>query len=286
VEAVSAAALLPLLGGVLSSTADIIGYFKTDYNIIGKTASVGDLSLRASLAGDLRSGTREVYFPCFHRVTQSPILDLFSNGLKWREKLQQNLDLLNSLVIEPLNAQETTLSAAIGALQEQMKKLKEPQDEQEIAKLKAELEQKQSSLQEVIKKKVKPELAYARAVGIVNAFDQYNKDVTSVEAGNSYPPLAQAAIRGWLDEIEITHLLFATVASSGGELVTSKNFFRTPKLAFLAGSVVSYVLATTAGTVVSANTHVSTEYVKFDIGQGHPPTFKKCSELARNSRKT
>ncbi len=272
--------VLPLLGGVLSATADIIGYFQTDYSIIGKSVAVDDLAVRASLAGDLRAGSIQAYFPSFHRVAKSQILDDFATAAATRGELQENLDLLNSLVIEPLNVQETTLGAESAALQAQLKLAEKSGNEAQIKRIKEDLAKKQAALQKVIAKKVKPELVYARAVGAVNLFDQFNQQITTVAPGSSYAPLAQAAIRGWLDEIGITHLLYAKVTSSGGEVVTSKNFWRPPKMGFLAGSVVTYVLADNDGQVIAANTLTRSEYIKFVLGQDDPPTFGACSDLA------
>jgi hypothetical protein len=56
---------------------------------------------------------------------------------------------------------------------------------------------------------------YTRSEALLKAFDEFNKELTSVPEGKDYSPLARAAHRQYLDELGITHLLYLTITSIG-----------------------------------------------------------------------
>ena len=54
-------------------------------------------------------------------------------------------------------------------------------------------------------------------------------------------------MRHYLDRMQITHLLYLGVASSGGDVVLGRGLFGSGKAGYLGGCVITYVLAKMLG---------------------------------------
>ena len=129
------------------------------------------------------------------------------------------------------------------------------------------------------------EAAIARSESVIKAFDEFNKLITSVAAGKDYSPLAVAAIRKYLDTLQITHLLYLAIASSGGDTITSRGLFQSGRVRFLGGGVVCYVLAESNGRIVAADTKTALSHVKFQLNQDSPAVINTLSEVAGSTPK-
>lgn len=262
----SPATLLPLLAGAIGATADLIGYFKTDYALAGRDVSVSDTAVRARVAGKIRGVP--VYMQDFYRVERAPIMDTFNATIGLRAALAQNLDLLKSQVISPLELQIAALTADIEQLQAQLKKLKLPAEKDEKERLEAAIAAATKALTTAVNQKRPLDLLYARGAGAITAWDGVNKELTAVPAGAQQSLLTQAALRDIISVMEITHLLYVTVSSAGGEIITGKNWFLgAPQVGFLGGGAVTYLLADMSGAICAADTLAGTDYLKVKLGQ-------------------
>jgi hypothetical protein len=263
---VSPATMLPLLAATIGATADLIGYFKTDYALTGRDVSVSDTAVRARVAGKLRGVP--VYMQDFYRVEDAPIMGTFNAIISLRAALSQNLDLLKSQVIGPLEFHIAALTADIEQLQAQMKKLKLPADQSEKERLEGEIAKATKALTTAVNQKRPLDLLYARGAGAISAWDAVNKDLTAVPAGGQLSLLTQAAQRDTMNVMNITHLLYVAVASAGGEMITGKNWFLgAPQVGYLGGGAVMYMLAEVGGAICAADTLAGTDYLKVKLGQ-------------------
>jgi len=113
-----------------------------------------------------------------------------------------------------------------------------------------------------------------RADDLIKNFDEFNKMLTTVSADKKYSPLISAVIRSYFKEKKITHLLYLTVTSSGGQTITSTGLFRHSKASFLGGGVFTFVLTDCEGKIIAADSVVGASYVKFNLNQDNPPLFK------------
>jgi hypothetical protein len=128
--------------------------------------------------------------------------------------------------------------------------------------------------------KERAEAAIAQSENVIKTFDEFNKLITSVAAGKDFSPLAAAAIRKHLDTLQITHLLYLAIASSGGDTITSRGLFQSGKVRFLGGGVVCYVLAESNGRIVAADTKTELSHVKFQLNEDSPAIISTWGEGA------
>jgi hypothetical protein len=223
----AALAALQAAKGVVSLAADVVGYFRVDYDIRGQTISLSNAALQALVADRIDKKKCSVFLPAFHRVKSGeriPVIDELNGCIRQKDTLKRKIVELRKLSPEPMaQGQET--------------------DEAKEVKKQA------SKLEEVCKK----------AEQVITEFAEFNKAITSAPQGGGYSALASAAIRQYLDVMQISHLLYLNVTSSGGEMVLGKGLFRSGKLGFIGGCVITYVLAKCSGEIVTSNT------IKFEV---------------------
>jgi len=87
-----------LATGLLSSAADIIGYFRTDYEVKGREIKLSDVSLRSLVAG--RVDKCPVYLLNFHRISSSDLINRFNTCIEKKKLLRQSMIQLKSQVID------------------------------------------------------------------------------------------------------------------------------------------------------------------------------------------
>lgn len=110
------------------------------------------------------------------------------------------------------------------------------------------------------------EAACKRAEQVIGEFAGLNEALTSPPRAGGYPPLVAAAMRHYLDRMQITHLLYLEVASSGGDSVFGRGPFGTGKAGYLGGCVITYVLARTSGEIMAADTLAGHSAARYDLG--------------------
>lgn len=84
-----AGAPLSVALGLVSSLADIVGYFKVDYEIKSRKVELADLALQLQVAGHI-SG-HKVYLPNFHRITTSLLINTFNQLIEKQRDLMVSL---------------------------------------------------------------------------------------------------------------------------------------------------------------------------------------------------
>ncbi len=263
--ALNPATLAPLLLGTVGATADLLGYFKTDYNISGRDVSVSDMAVRARVAGKI-SGV-SVYLQDFYRIDISPLINQLNTLVRARGALQHNLVQVHSQVIDPLALQIAGFTAGIEQRQAEIKRLKSPVDAQRMAKLEKEIADLQEKLRLTTSHKQTPDELAAQAAAAITLFDTFRKELTAV-TDKGLSTLVRAALRDYWKALGITHLLYVTVSSAGGEIVTGKNWFLgKPQVGYLAGGAVTFLLCDLTGAICAADTFTGTDYLKFELGQ-------------------
>ena len=135
-DPIASLAFLPLVSGILSSTADIVGFFRTAYDIKGRKVDKSDTALQLRVATRI---DRPVYFPNFHRMRSSKVITDFRNCIARRKALVQSLAELKSELIDKLPAEIKALKQEIQDLEAELAKLKSPEDDDKIAKINNEL---------------------------------------------------------------------------------------------------------------------------------------------------
>lgn len=216
------------ISGTISALADVIGYFRMDYEVKGKTISVSDTAFRAMVANHIPP---PVYLSEFHNIDieKSYLLKTLGLAIAKRNELQ--------LLIGQLNK---TISA--------------------------------SGTGEPGKKKPSPaELLCEESMTLVKEFDSFVKTITTVSEGKTYSPLANALIREhvstYMKEKRISHLLYLTITSAGGEQVTRSGPFNLcARIWYLGGCVATYFLADLDGKIVASDTISGSAHVLYKLG--------------------
>lgn len=248
---------------VVSQLADLVSYFRSDYSLKGRVFAVSDLALTAAIAGKIKKA--EAYVLNFYRLfaDELPIITTFEQVLELRKTIEKKMDEVNSKVIDPK-------SRAVTFSRETLQKL-------QIDILAAEAEkrgaiQTQIATEQGVLAGFTQELETAQAV--VSAWKAAAATIDAnlkamVSSGEEKPPLLlQAAAREQV--LEMTHLLYVKVSSSGGESVTKRSLWpwAHQRVNYLGGGAVTYFLSTREGRVVAADTITALGCVNYDLADG------------------
>ena len=258
---VSPAALLPLLAGTIGATADLIGYFKTDYALSGRDVSVGDTAVRARRRRNFAAFRFACRISTVLRMPRSSANSMPSSSL--RAALGQNLDLLKSQVISPLELQIGALTADIEQLQAQIKKLKLPAEQKEKERLEGLLAAVTKGLTTAVNQRRPLDLLYARGTGAITAWDVVSKDLTAVPAGAecSQPGMAER------HEDHPSLVCYGRFSRRRDYYRQRNLFLGAPQVGYLGGGAVTYMLAEVGGAICAADTLAGTAYLKVKLGQ-------------------
>jgi hypothetical protein len=109
----------------------------------------------------------------------------------------------------------------------------------------------------------------------MEVYDKSNEVLLTTAEGQNASPLVAAILQEKISELQITHLLYAKIVSSGGEAITGKRMIGSGETAYLGGSVVSYVLAKVEGEIVAAGTLVEAGRLDYKLGSKEIPAFGK-----------
>ena len=244
----TAISALPAVAGLVGATADIAGYFKTDYVMKGREFSLKDEALIAAVAGSLRSDGRHVYIYNFYSLDISPthsalvqcFTQLHNNITRFTES-RNRLKYFSKMKTEE-----------ISELQKQLKKL-----EKEADPTPATIETIKKILETILNETAwldRANLAILDSDTIQGELTTFLTSVTSTGNAESISKLAQALLREKVRDLGITHLLYLGVVSSGGESITKKSIWRSGNISYIGGAVVTYVLSSINGDVLSSDT--------------------------------
>lgn len=260
------AALTPTLTAataVVGAVANIANMFRVDYDLKGQEITLSAMSLHALVAGQVKKWP--IHLPHLARISQSPLLAEWSALVKQRWTLHNQRQRLLQEIRESLHQQITALKIEMDNLPDAAKAIKQT----EIAPLE--------------RAQAVTETADKQSEALITAFDEGSKALMTSPEGQTASPLAKAILLERLDALGITHLLYATIVSSGGEAITSKRWFTSGHTAFLGGSVVSYLLADLDGRVVTADTLVEAGRLEYELGSKAVPAFQGSHAVANAS---
>lgn len=114
--------------------------------------------------------------------------------------------------------------------------------------------------------KSKAEQAFTQSETLLADFDTFNKMLTTVPEGQRYSLLVRVALQEWMDTESITHLLYLSVTSSGGDTITRRGFWKS-RVAFLGGAALTYVLVDKGkGDIITAATEAGWARVEHKLG--------------------
>jgi len=265
------------VGEIVSATAEILGYFAIDYELKNRTVKLSDTALQALVVDRIRKDFN-IYHLTLRLIKDSPIIKNFESLIQDLNDLIGKISQLKSEVIdkEPVEIQN---------LKEEIKKLEEklnPPAEKPASSLnniklngtEEELKAKKNTLYKYESLKNSANTIYTESETIVKAFSEFTKSLTTVAEGSSYSPLVNASIRDYVERGKISHLLYLTVTSSGGQTITSTGVFRRGMVDYMGGGVFTCILTESNGKIVASDTIFGASSVKVRLSFNDIPAFK------------
>lgn len=256
---------------IVSSVADIIGFFKTDYTVTGQTVDLSGDALVAEVAGRITRHHVQIFN--FNLVRESGLVNRWSQLVEKKLSLSQSKGAVETQVVQPLTARIAAAPAARAALQAQLDPLITT-DEAQRAALRKELAELQKALRFDEDFLRRAQGAISSADTLAQAFTEFTASLTTAPDASTPPLWLQAAVRQQIRQQEITHLLYLKIVSSGGEAITKKSFWRSGQTSYLGGAVVTYVLATIDGKVELAGSEVSLGQLDHQYSQPTATTLR------------
>ncbi len=256
-EVFPAAGVAPLLmaaPAVVSSVADIVGYFKTDYAVTGQTIDLSGEALLAEVAGRISGHHVRVFN--FNLVQESELVTRWAGLVEKQLALGKIQEAVKLQVVELLTARIAASQADIATRKATLDQLSLSDDQAQHAALRQQLVEWQQALGASQGLLARAQGAIANADTLTQAFSEFLTALTTT-SDPAVPPLwLQAALRQQIRQQGITHLLYLKIVSSGGEAITKKSFWRSGQTSYLGGAVITYLLAATDGRVELAGSEV------------------------------
>jgi len=238
---------------LISAFADVAGYFSTNRSIKGREFELKTEGLVAALAGRLRTAEAKVYLPNFHAVKESPLLTRFVELQEQALELKTSREVLSSHVVKALKEHIEHNNLQIKNLESERQKLDNTTQPDAIAQINQQLEDLKHILNAEQKLLDEANLAIQASDTIITAFDNYTKAITT-QADEQSPKLVQAILRERIHDLDVDYILWLGNLSSGGDAATEDRQFRSDAMSFTGGTAIAFVLATTNGEVVAADT--------------------------------
>ncbi|MCM1988003.1 hypothetical protein [Methanococcoides seepicolus] len=250
----TAIATAPVVAVATAGIGAVSNMFRADYTVKGKEISLSDTALRALIAGKLSKCS--VYLPHFYNITESKLIDTFEEVVGQRWGLQNQVQQLNQQIVEPKKKK-------VAELEVEIKKLADP----------SLVERKQAKLEALTAEQQAAETAVLQSESLITACDESRKALLTAADDQTASPMEAAVLREKILALKVTHLLYATIVSSGGEAITSRRWLTSGHTAYLGGSVVSYILAKVEGDIVTADTLVRAGRLEYQMGSKEVPAF-------------
>lgn len=277
-EMLPMAPLVPLLAAapaVVSSVADIVGYFKTDYTVKGLTVDISGDALVAEVAGKIKDHHVQIFN--FNLAKESELITEWSNLVEQKQTLDKDKELVKIQVVEPVTARIASLKEEGAALQVKLDHLTQPAEETERNAVREQLNQCRQGIVYAQSLLSRAQRAVANADTLSHAFGEFMTSLTATSDPASPPLWLQAAVRQQIRQQGITHLLYLKIVSSGGEAITKKSFLSSGQTSYLGGAAVAYVLASADGKVELAGTEVGLEQLDYKYSDPQATTLRKVS---------
>lgn len=226
----------PVIESVVGSIADIMGFFQVNYSFTGQEFTLNNDAVTAIVANSIND--HETHILNFKIIEGSTILDDFQNFLTNKLELE--------MITDKLKHASNEVRARSRILTDERKPLSDI------------------------------EAAIIESENIITTCNNFVKSITSAPNENSQSLLVQAALRNYIREVGITHLLYLNIVSSGGEAVTIQTLWPCwRKVSFIGGSAFVYILAEKDGRVVLADTEVSLAQLDYRLTQKGASNYKR-----------
>lgn len=259
----------------IDAVAGLLGYFGSNYKVSGREITVAKQALLVSTAGSLATtGGIAVFIPNFHMAGASPLLEMLMDLALRAAILKTERDLL--------------LEELPGAGSEPFAEILD--DDSEESGAGGEGDSGDAPNQERLIQVAK---AVQRTTAVLATYEGFRTDwigqpaakaedveETMKAATTSTAPeltkgevskLSSALIQEEVERLRITHLLWISTYSAGGESsLRDRMFFLKDRMGFMGGATVGYVLAGIDGNILSANT-----LTQFGIIGGTLKTFSE-----------
>ena len=269
------AAALTAAPAVISSVADIVGYFKTDYTVKGQTVDLSADALVAEVAGKIKGHHVQIFN--FNLVKNSELVKDWSDLVEQKLALDKHKELLKVQVVEPATARIASRKEESAALQAKLDQLTKPEEEAQRNAVRDQMDQRRQGIifdQSLLDRSQR---AVVNADALAQAFGEFVTSLTSTSDPASQPLWLQAAVRQQIRQQGITHLLYLKIVSSGGEAITKKSFWSSGQTSYVGGAAVAYVLAAADGKVELAGTEVGLAQLDYKYSQPTATILRKVS---------
>jgi len=265
------ASLLPAVPGMISAAADIVGYFQSNFEVKSRKVTLANTAIHAIVAGRIKKPGVRLHLPGFHRVKAAPVLDLLKQCITARQTLGRLAAMLKSTASNKKQAEQVLLQEQITTQEAELKTLVSPESDEKIQQISREIAEKKDRLANM--PSLPEEQISAAAETLVQHFDTFNTAITTVAQGKTNPPVFEIAIRQYLDQVGITHILYLAALSAGGEAILEKRLFRSGDIAYLGGGAIACILVDINGAVLYSSEENALARVNYNLGQRLPPVF-------------
>lgn len=257
--------VLSIAPQILSGVAQAVSYFKVDYTVTKQQIDMKLSALQAEVAGQLTEHAQIFHFNLVD--TETGLLKEYADLVTKRFDLRATQERLKTEMAERLQVELQDLSEQLAAAQTALTNTKGTEAEAQKQAEFRDIQKQQTSLSQ---QKTEVDSAIAFTSRLLDTFDGFITSITSTPEGQTQPQLVTAALRGYLRDANITHLLYLEIPSQGGEMVKKKGLFDLGGgVTYLGGSAVTFILAETSGKIVTGGMALeATEiYSKFGSGQ-------------------
>ncbi|MFZ2536340.1 hypothetical protein [Methanothrix sp.] len=134
------------ISGLLGAVGDIIGFFRSDYEFKGQTLTPEDLYIQALVADKLRNDGRDVYLIDFHALNESKLVSDLNELFRRKLIMLTCAESIKSKYIDERTELATALEAHAASLRVKLAENLIKADEQVIATLRQEINQKTCDL--------------------------------------------------------------------------------------------------------------------------------------------
>lgn len=142
------------ISGLLGAAGDIIGFFRSDYEFKGQTLTPEDLYIQALVADKLRDDGRDVYLIDFHALKESRLISDLNELFRRKLIMLTCAESIKSKYIDVQTELATALEAHVASLRAKLVENLINEDEQVIATLRQEIDQKTCDLMTYQKNRV------------------------------------------------------------------------------------------------------------------------------------
>jgi hypothetical protein len=254
-----AATALVALPAMLGAAADIAAFFRVNREIAGRTVTIGNRSLLASVAGAIKrkSPRARVIVPNLRmNATNSLVNRLSETQKKRREAVRKREAIRLELAFDP--SQKENLTAGLTAKRVELERLtKANASAPQLQKVEGEIEKLSRELTGIANKEAMWARISEQFSAVITAFDSLEATLTSRAAGQALSPLEAISTIDAIRSLSSKKVLVVGLASQGAEMEITKSAWTSGRISYIGGNVLSYFLISDTGEVEAAGTRSS-----------------------------